>query len=161
MVEFIEVKNIHELAALAHNIWHEYWVEILSKDQIDYMVENFQSEKALKKQIEKENYIYFFIKFEQENVGYIGMSKKNDHLFLSKLYIKKDFRHKGIGTKAFDFIKKFAKEHNYNNIILTVNKYNTNTIRAYNKWGFEQIDSVVTDIGNGFVMDDYIMEYRL
>lgn len=159
MVEFIEVKNITELANLASEIWHEYWVEILTPEQIDYMVENFQSEKAISNQIKNENYIYFFINVDNENAGYIGLSKKQDHLFLSKLYIKKEFRHKGLGTKAFDFIKNFAKENNYTNIILTVNKYNTNTINAYKKWQFKEIDSVVTDIGNGFVMDDYIMEY--
>jgi len=159
MVEFIEVKNITELANLASEIWHEYWVEILTPEQIDYMVENFQSEKAISNQIKNENYIYFFINVDNENAGYIGLSKKQDHLFLSKLYIKKEFRHKGLGTKAFDFIKNFAKENNYTNIILTVNKYNTNTINAYKKWQFKEIDSVVTDIRNGFVMDDYIMKY--
>ncbi len=161
MVEFIEVKNITTLANLASEIWHEYWVEILTPEQIDYMVENFQSENAISNQIENENYIYFFINVNGDNAGYIGLSKKQDHLFLSKLYIKKEFRHKGLGTKAFEFIKNFAKENNYKNIILTVNKYNTNTISAYKKWKFHEIDSVVTDIGNGFVMDDYIMEYCL
>lgn len=159
MVEFIEVKNITKLANLASEIWHEYWVEILTPEQIDYMVENFQSEKSISNQIKNENYIYFFINVDNENAGYIGLSKKQDHMFLSKLYIKKEFRHKGLGTKAFDFIKNCAKENNYTNIILTVNKYNTNTINAYKKWQFKEIDSVVTDIGNGFVMDDYIMEY--
>lgn len=159
MVEFIEVKNITKLANLASEIWHEYWVEILTPEQIDYMVENFQSEKSISNQIKNENYIYFFINVDNENAGYIGLSKKQDHMFLSKLYIKKEFRHKGLGTKAFDFIKNFAKENNYKNIILTVNKYNTNTINAYKKWQFKEIDSVVTDIGNGFVMDDYIIEY--
>lgn len=159
MVEFIEVKNITKLANLASEIWHEYWVEILTPEQIDYMVENFQSEKSISNQIKNENYIYFFINVDNENAGYIGLSKKQDHMFLSKLYIKKEFRYKGLGTKAFDFIKNFAKENNYTNIILTVNKYNTNTINAYKKWQFKEIDSVVTDIGNGFVMDDYIMEY--
>lgn len=43
-------------------------------------------------------------------------------------------------------------------IQLTVNKHNINSINAYKKWGFKTIDSVVTDIGSGFVMDDYIME---
>ena len=82
-------------------------------------------------------------------------------MFLSKLYIKKEFRHNGLGTKAFDFIKDYAIKNNFNKIQLTVNKYNENTINAYIKWGFKTIDSVVTDIGNNFVMDDYIMEYKM
>ena len=94
-----------------------------------------------------------------QKAGYIGLSGKQDYLFLSKLYLKKDYRHKGLGKEAFNFIKQFALNNGYNKIRLTVNKYNENTINAYNKWGFKTIDSVVTNIGNGFVMDDYIMEY--
>lgn len=161
MIEVKKVTNIRDLAQLTSEIWHEYWVEILSPEQINYMVEKFQSEEAITKQIAEENYTYFYI--EQNNIiaGYIGLSKKEDYLFLSKLYIKKEFRHQGIGTQVFEFIKDFALKNNYKRIILTVNKYNSNTINAYNKWGFKKIDSVVTDIGNGFVMDDYIMEYTL
>lgn len=161
MIEVKKVTNIRDLAQLTSEIWHEYWVEILSPEQINYMVEKFQSEKAITQQIAEENYTYFYI--EQNNIiaGYIGLSKKENYLFLSKLYIKKEFRHQGIGTQVFEFIKDFALKNNYKKIILTVNKYNSNTIKAYNKWGFKEIDSVVTDIGNGFVMDDYIMEYTL
>ena len=165
MIEFQEIENeqspVNELANLASEIWHEYWTRILSLKQIDYMVDKFQSGRAIKEQMQNENYVYFYILFECEKAGYIGMSKKDSYLFLSKLYIKNIFRHKGIGTKSFDFIKEYAKGNNYKKIRLTVNKYNKNTIDAYNKWGFKTIDSVVTDIGNGFVMDDYIMEYDL
>ncbi|MCM1265569.1 MAG: GNAT family N-acetyltransferase [Candidatus Gastranaerophilales bacterium] len=157
MLKFYKVEDIEELAKLAYDIWHEYWTIILSPEQIDYMVEKFQSKKAILKQIQEENYTYYFINFDDKNIGYIGVSDKKDYLFLSKLYISKDFRNKGIGSKAFEFIKTIAKEKN---IRLTVNKYNQNTINAYNKWGFKTIDSVVTDIGSGFVMDDYIMEYE-
>ena len=78
-------------------------------------------------------------------------------MFLSKLYISRDYRHRGIGTVAFEKIKELSGGKN---IRLTVNKQNSNSIAAYEKWGFKTIDSVVTDIGSGFVMDDYIMEYR-
>ena len=161
MIEVKKVTNIRDLAQLTSEIWHEYWVKILSPEQINYMVEKFQSEEAITKQIAEENYTYFYIEQDNNIAGYIGLSKKEDYLFLSKLYIKKEFRHQGIGTQVFEFIKDFALKYNYKKIILTVNKYNSNTIKAYNKWGFKEIDSVVTDIGNGFVMDDYIMEYTL
>lgn len=118
------------------------------------MVENFQSEKAIANQIKNENYSYYFILQNNEKAGYFGISYKKNYLFLSKLYIKKKFRHKGIGTKAFEKIKELADGKP---IRLTVNKHNTNSITAYKKWGFKTVDAVVTDIGSGFVMDDYIM----
>ncbi len=155
MAEFEKVNDMKELASLASSIWHEYWTCILSHDQIDYMVENFQSEKAIKNQIENENYTYYFIIKDGAKAGYFGISDKKEYLFLSKLYIKKEYRHQGLGKKAFEKIKELANDKP---IRLTVNKYNTNTINAYKKWGFKIIDAVVTDIGSGFVMDDYIME---
>lgn len=154
MAELKKVNDIKELASLASSIWHEYWTCILTPEQIDYMVENFQSEKAIKNQIENENYTYYFIIKDGAKAGYFGISDKKEYLFLSKLYIKKEYRHQGLGKKAFEKIKELANDKP---IRLTVNKYNTNTINAYKKWGFEIIDAVVTDIGSGFVMDDYIM----
>lgn len=154
MAEFKKVNDIKELASLASSIWHEYWTCILTPEQIDYMVENFQSEKAIKNQIENENYTYYFIIKDGAKAGYFGISDKKEYLFLSKLYIKKEYRHQGLGKKAFEKIKELANDKP---IRLTVNKYNTNTINAYKKWGFKIIDAVVTDIGSGFVMDDYIM----
>ena len=157
MITFEKAENIKELAELASKIWHEYWPILLSDKQIDYMVENFQSENAIKNQIANEHYTYYYIIKNNEKAGYFGLSDKEGYLFLSKIYISKEFRHKGLGTKAFEKIKEIA---NGRKIRLTVNKQNFNSIKAYEKWGFQTIDSVVTDIGNGFVMDDYIMEYQ-
>ncbi len=158
-MELVKVKEdeINELAKLASEIWHEYWPCILTAQQIDYMVEKFQSEHAIREQMQNENYTYYFIRENNENAGYIGVSDKKHYLFLSKLYIKKEFRHRGLGRLAFEKIKDFG----FNKIRLTVNKYNKHTIDAYLKYGFKTIDSVVSDIGCGFVMDDYIMEYNI
>ncbi len=159
--KLVKIDEIEQLAELASSIWHEYWTEILTPAQIDYMVEKFQSAKAIKNQYEYDNYTYYFIQQGGVNAGYFGFSDKKDYLFLSKLYISKEFRHMGIGTRAFEKIKEIAREKSYATIQLTVNKYNKNTIAAYDKWGFKTIASVVTDIGEDFVMDDYIMEYSL
>ena len=85
MAEFKKVNDIKELASLASSIWHEYWTCILTPEQIDYMVENFQSEKAIKNQIENENYTYYFIIKDGAKAGYFGISDKKEYLFLSKL----------------------------------------------------------------------------
>lgn len=162
-MEFLEVKKdeIKELAQLASEIWHEYWPCILTDEQIDYMVEKFQSESALEFQMKNENYSYYFIIKDGIKYGYFGISRCKDYLFLSKLYLKKEFRHRGIGRAAFDKIKELAKNFGYSSIRLTVNKNNKTTINAYLKYRFAIIDKAVTDIGNGFVMDDYIMSYTI
>ncbi len=163
-MNFINIKTdeeVQKLADLASEIWHEYWTVILKPEQIDYMVEKFQSFNAMKDQLENDRYIYNILEDNGNIIGYFGVSVKDDYLFLSKLYIKKDFRGLGCGKQAFNKIKQTAQQYNKKSIQLTVNKYNTNTIKAYEKWGFKEIDAVVTDIGNGFVMDDYIMEFSL
>ena len=163
-MNFINIKtdeDIEKLAGLASEIWHEYWPVILSLEQIDYMIEKFQSFNAIKSQITEERYIYNILEDNGNFIGYFGVCPKDNYLFLSKLYIRKDFRELGCGKQAFNKIKQLAMQFNKQSIQLTVNKNNTNTIKAYEKWGFKTIDSVVTDIGGGFVMDDYIMEYYL
>ena len=135
-MDFLNIKTdnqIKQLSILASEIWHEYWPCLLTSEQINYMVNMFQSYNAIKSAIENKGYIYKIIRYNGENAGYFGVRPEDNKLFLSKLYIKKEFRHKGLGGKT----------------------------SAYLKWGFKNIDSVVTDIGNGFVMDDYIMEYNL
>ena len=163
-MKYLNVKtdeDINKLADLASEIWKEYWPKLLSPAQIDYMVAKFQSYNAIKEQLEDEGYVYNIMIEDGNNIGYFGLCPKDDYLFLSKIYIKDNYRGKGLGREAFRKIIDIAKEHNKNAIRLTVNKYNSNTIKTYERWGFLTINDVVTDIGNDFVMDDYIMEYRL
>ncbi len=61
----------------------------------------------------------------------------------------------------FEDVKKYAIENGLNKIYLTVNKGNTPSYQIYLHLGFKVIDSVVNDIGHGYVMDDYIMEYTI
>ena len=134
MLKFTEVtqENIPALAQLAHEIWFEYWKRLLSQKQIEYMVDKFQSENAIRSQYADERYTYWFINLNGENIGYFGLSERTDYLFLSKLYIKKDFRSQGFGHKAFDEIKKIAAEKHYNEIQLTVNIIQTQLLHIKN-----------------------------
>ena len=67
----------------------------------------------------------------------------------------------GFGKLAFESIKQIALKNDLFLIRLTVNRNNRDAISAYEKLGFEVVNESVTNIGNGFVMDDYIMEIRL
>lgn len=60
-----------------------------------------------------------------------------------------------------EYVKEQAIKYCYESIYLTCNKYNTHSLDVYKKYGFKTIDSVQTDIGHGFIMDDYILEYTL
>ena len=80
-------------------------------------------------------------------------------IFISKVYVHKDMRKKGI---ASSLLKRLLNDYpDAKKWYLTVNKYNSNSIAAYKKCGFITTRELVTDIGNGFVMDDYVMEKLL
>lgn len=153
-------EEIIQTAKTAEEVWGEYYTPLIGEAQVSYMVENFQSKSAISKQIE-EGYTYYLLKDDDGIVGYVGICPKEECLFLSKLYIRKEARGKGFASKALALVKDAAKENGLSRIQLTVNKGNTNSIEIYRNWGFVTVDSVVTDIGSGFVMDDYVMELVL
>lgn len=156
-----KTEDLEEIANLAYEIWNESFKEIISKNQIDYMVDNFQSLKAMVRQVENENYNYFKVYFKNSLCGYIGVKDEKTELFLSKLYLKKEYRGKGIASTMLEKVFEVAKKLSKKSVYLTVNKHNTHAINVYKAKGFEKIDSVVTDIGEGYVMDDYIFQYCL
>lgn len=149
--------KIEELCSLAAKIWTEHYEPMLTVGQVPYMLEKYQSPKAVKEQI-KNGYDYFFLTLDGKNVGYIGIQPENEKLFLSKIYVDKPARGHGVAKTGVDFSCEYGKAKNLKSVYLTVNKYNYGSIAAYKKMGFKTIDSVVTDIGNGYVMDDFIME---
>ena len=105
--------------------------------------------------------MYYLLKNNDgDYVGYLAVVPKEDagELFLSKIYVRSGERQKGYGRNAVQFIEDLARQMNLRKISLTVNKHNVNSIVAYEKMGFRNIGSVVTDIGAGFAMDDYRME---
>ncbi len=163
-IEFIRVSGrrlIKMVALLAREIWTEHFTAIIGKPQVDYMLEKFQSAEAILRQIEDEGFLYYLLKENDgEYIGYTGIvpDKNKRELFLSKLYIRCDKRRQGYAKKAMQFIEDFARQMGLDKITLTVNKNNAIAIEAYRKMGFESAGSIVTDIGGGFVMDDYKME---
>lgn len=158
-----QVKTLEDIilvARLANKIWHESYKEILSQDQIEYMIENLQSEHAIQDGI-ADGYHYFVIWYEGTAVGYYSIKSTSDYLFLSKLYLRASAQGNGMGRSAINDILRFAVENNHEVVRLTVNKNNENAIKFYQKLGFETVNSVQSPIGNGYIMDDYIMELQI
>ena len=159
--DFLEVNNkkqIEGLAEIAKLIWSEYFPGIITPEQVDYMVEKYQSADAIAKQISNDGYMYFMVLGNEEILGYLALKADGNQLLLSKLYLKKEFRGRGYFNKMLSFAEKIAKEKGLNSLYLAVNKHNDNAIAVYLKKGFTIKKEQTADIGNGFVMDDYIME---
>lgn len=152
--------QLQDLARLAHEIWNEYFTSIISQSQIDYMVERFQSYDAMKKAIMEDGYTYYLL-YEDKLIGYLGVKCEEERVFLSKLYLHKDVRGKGYSSILLNQAIEYAKEHDKKAIYLTCNKYNDHSLKVYAHKGFKTIDSVVTDIGEGYVMDDHILQLTI
>lgn len=157
IVPAITRENIKIVADLAQTIWTEHYTPIIGAKQVTYMLDKFQSVKAVQDQIKK-GIRYYLIQHQDAYVGYLSFSIQEDLLFLSKFYVLKQERGKGIGKAALLFIEDQARELGLKKIKLTVNKHNSKSITAYERMGFTNVDAIVQDIGNGYVMDDYVLE---
>ena len=147
---------LKELAEFAAPIWHEHYTSIIGKKQVEYMLEKFQSENAIKEQI-AEQYQYYQVTNGNPLIGYFSIQlRDNSSLFISKFYLAKSARGCGAGRKMLTFIEDLAKEHKCKTIDLTVNKYNS-AYEVYLKLGFSKIGEAEFDIGQGYIMDDYLM----
>jgi len=159
-IEVLTEEQIEIVESLAKEIWTEHYVPIIGKEQVDYMLDRFQSKQSISDQI-RSGFLYFLIKEDNQFIGYIGVQPKGDELFLSKIYIRSSERGKGLGKKAVQFIERVGKEKGLRKIALTVNKNNSDAIKAYEKLGFKNLGPVIQEIGGGFIMDDYRMEKTL
>jgi diamine N-acetyltransferase len=163
-LEFVPVQTEQQLAVvaeLAREIWYEYYVALIGRAQVDYMVAKFQSVGAMAQQM-REGYEYFLVSRAGQNVGYCALQAKADErsLFISKLYLLRQERGAGTGRLCMEFIEQLARGRGLQLLWLTVNKGNP-AVNAYKRMGFRIAADLVIDIGGGFVMDDYRMEKPL
>ncbi|MCR5120835.1 MAG: GNAT family N-acetyltransferase [Ruminococcus sp.] len=167
IAEYASDEELEALSRLADEIWHECYADIITDKQIDYMIDKYQSAAAMKAQIEDEGYHYFVLEIDGVPSGYFGLQKLGDTgdiyaadgirtMFLSKFYLRRELRGKGFGSQMFREIKRFTRKNGCELIKLTVNRNNVHAINVYKHIGMRVIDEKVTDIGEGFVMDDYI-----
>ncbi len=153
-------KDFLLIETLARQIWTQHYTPIIGAGQVAYMLEKFQSMAAMQKQV-AEGYEYYLVYDQGKPAGYFSFLPEKEAVFLSKIYVLAEMRGRGIGRKAMDYIQNQAIKRGLYSIRLTVNKYNTKSIEAYLKMGFENIRPVVFDIGQGYIMDDFEMVKRL
>lgn len=152
--------NMHWVPTLACEIWNDCYKDIISQEQIDFMLEEMYNPTKIKEAIANGEE-WEILKADNEPVGYLHYRKEGEKLFLSKIYLKQDAKYKGLGQIMMNHVIEYGLENEMNLIYLTVNKNNIKAIRFYEKNRFVNVKSETFDIGNGFVMDDYIYEKKL
>ncbi|QMU57515.1 MAG: GNAT family N-acetyltransferase [Boseongicola sp.] len=154
-------REIETVVNIAGPIWMEHYASIIGADQVNYMLRTLHSKAAIADEIAHKNARLYLIELEGQNVGYLSVHPREESLFLSKVYIQSSTRGNGLGKAALQFVKDMAERDGHSAITLTVNKMNLNTIAIYEKIGFEKTQEVTFDIGEGYVMDDYVMTWQL
>ncbi|MDO5616654.1 MAG: GNAT family N-acetyltransferase [Cruoricaptor ignavus] len=157
-----ETKDISLIQKIAWESWQSAYAELLTQEQIEYMLGTMYSEKEIGEQLQNINYQYFIISLDNQNLGFIGYEHhyETETTKLHRIYLLPEAKGKGVGKKTLDFLKEKVAKTADRRIILNVNK-NNDAKKFYEACGFSVYDEGVFDMGNGFVMDDYLMEFRL
>ena len=148
-------EQIAAVAALAREIWMQHYVPIIGAAQVEYMLEKFQRAAAIARQIAGEGYEYYWA----PDAGYLALvpDLEKKLVLLSKIYVRGARRGTGLGRALMEFAEKRCGELGCGELWLTVNRNNAGSIAFYERMGFRKTNELVTDIGRGFVMDDWRM----
>ena len=164
MISFKKAKknDTSLIRELAEKSWNSSYVGIISQEQIDYMLSKMYSVEEITKQLNNPNYHYYLIFNEEIPAGFIGFEHhyEKETTKLHRVYLLPEMKGKGLGKKAIQLLKGKVSETADKRIILNVNKAN-DAQNVYKSQGFEVYDEIILDIGEGFVMDDYLMEFKI
>ena len=153
-------ENFTSIRAIAAAVWPIAYSPIMSQEQLDYMMEMMYSITSLQLQANEKKHRFILAKEEETVLGFASYEFnciKKPKTKIHKIYILTNHQGKGIGKALINFIVDEAKERHQKGLILNVNKKNI-AIRFYESIGFTISNEEVIDIGNGFVMDDFVME---
>jgi diamine N-acetyltransferase len=158
----IEKDELELIQKLAERIWPHTFSSILSPEQIKYMLNWMYAPQKLAEQLESGHH-FFVIEENNEALGFIGIEPAcptSDSLRIHKIYILPNQHGKGLGKQLIDHAIAFAKNRNLSKLHLNVNRFNK-AVDFYRHIGFSIIGEEDIDIGSGFLMEDYIMEFRI
>lgn len=152
------------IADLANEIWHAYYKEFISDEQIDYMLEKFYSDHSLHAQID-EGQIFLKIIDNDSVIGFVSYSRKeNTEYFIHKLYLQTLYHGRNIGTHVIKILGDRMRRESDNadiQVRLTVNRQNFKAVNFYFRNGFIIERVADFDIGSGFFMNDFVMLLKL
>ncbi len=159
-IEKISLKDLQRIIELAEKTWEPTYKEILSKEQLIYMFEMMYSEDVLRNRMLNGNDFYIS-KINQIDVGFLETVKNDEYkLYISKIYVDPNYQKKGIGKYLIEFLEKKAISMKFKSLKLNVNRYNP-AQHFYTRIGFRIEKQIDIEIGNGYLMEDYIMEKEL
>lgn len=164
------IPSIHEaspleieiIQSLIQRIWKPTYREILSEEQMDYMLARMYDPLTLRNQMD-EGHKFLLLQEDNSPVGFAGFQfdyPEKGICKLHKLYLLPETQGKGLGKMLIHEVIEQAEQEGQQSLSLNVNRYNK-AFDFYTRYGFQIRGEEDIDIGNGYFMNDYIMEYRL
>jgi GNAT superfamily N-acetyltransferase len=158
----INVNEVGLINSLAHQIWPDTFREILSSEQINYMLNWMYAPEKLTDQIEAGNH-FFVIEDDSVALGFMGIEPafpNADCLRIHKIYVLPNQQGKGLGKRLIANAIQVARDLKLSKLHLNVNRYNK-AVDFYCHLGFTITGEEDIDIGSAYLMEDYIMEFRI
>ena len=151
------------VAKLADTIWRAHYASMISMAQIDYMLDGRYVPERMRQYLDSDQRWMWVLRVGGGPAGYCSCSLGEcaDELKLEQLYLLTEHKGKGLGGYMLRHVEAQARALARPLLYLTVNKGNTDSIAIYRRSGFVVREEAVFDIGNGYVMDDYVMEKPL
>ena len=141
---------------LAKTIWNAHYVSIIGQEQVDYMLLKMYNYDSLYEQATIKKHHFYLIKHHDTAVGFVSVSSDNgSDYMIHKFYILSNESNSGLGTQVLKVLIDLLKPKSFK---LTVNRQNYKSINFYFKNGFKITEVADFDIGNGFVMNDFVMK---
>ncbi len=159
-------KDIALIQELAKNSWEHAYQDILSAGQIAYMLNTMYSHKEISGHLKNSAYHYYLMQDTSDGrfMGFIGYENgyegEEGTTKLHRIYLIPACKGRGAGKKALQFLHEEVKRAGDKRVILNVNKHNP-AITFYESQGYRVYGEGVFDIGNGYFMDDYLMEFLI
>ena len=151
--------HLPAIAELARVIWRACYPGIISSEQIEYMLARMYALDTMRDEIRSRGICHDLLMMAGKPAGFAsyGPTSNAGEMKLHKLYLLPELHGQGLGSRLLQHVETEARATGARRLILSVNKRNATAVAAYQSNGFIIAESVVTDIGGGFVMDDYIM----
>lgn len=162
MIRLLQRDELHLVQEIAYATWPSTFSDILSVEQIEYMLNWMYNNQQLVENLDKGNEFYGF--FENDQIlGFMEVEasiQASTALKIHKLYVLPSLQGSGIGRQLILQAIVSAKVHNNNSVILNVNRFNK-AVTFYQKLGFTILKEEDISIGNGFLMEDYVMQLEV
>ncbi len=161
MIEIIETssQDLPVIRQLAAQTFYPTYLPNQPKDKVEYLYNRMYSMSSLTEQM-KNGQRFILAK---DKTGYLGFAsyeinyKNLPVTKIHKIYVLPSAQGKGVGKELVNYISNIAKQNKCEAILLDVYRHNP-AIQFYEKMGFKKVAEQITDVGNGFVMDDFVME---